>query len=157
MWWIIGDRTKKVRGNQTGFWGAVSFPSVSIKDRSLLVPLVMLNAFLTFSWPNKVSFDREASDTFWAGINSDWQTSAEEGMTGTRRVSPRCVLAVGRSLGSAVHDCYPAATWKVSLVICSSLDRWVWFVWGINHQLVRNRFESPSLLDSEHLTRATAS
>ena len=113
----------KVGGNQTGFWGAVSFLSVSIKDRSLLVPLVMLNACLTFSWPNKVPFDREASDTIRAGINSDRQTGAEGGMTGTRRVSPRCVLAVGRSLGSAVPDCYPAATWKVSLVICSSLDR----------------------------------
>jgi hypothetical protein len=107
----------KVRGNQTGFWGVVSFPSVSIKDRSLLVPLVMLNACLTFSWPNKVPFDREASDIIRAGINSDWQTGAEGGMTGTRRVSPRCVLVVRRSLGSAVHDCYPAATWKVSLVI----------------------------------------
>jgi hypothetical protein len=84
---------------------------------------VMLNACLTFSWLNKVSFDREASDTIRVGINSDWQTGAEGGMTGTRRVSPRCVLAVGRSLGSAVHDCYPVATWKVSLVICSSLDR----------------------------------
>jgi hypothetical protein len=38
-------------------------PSVSIRDRSLLVPLVMLNACLTFSWPNKVPFDREASNT----------------------------------------------------------------------------------------------
>jgi hypothetical protein len=37
-------------------------PSVSIKDRSLLVPLVMLTC-LTFSWPNKVPFDHEASDT----------------------------------------------------------------------------------------------
>ena len=161
MWWIIGDRTEKVGGNQTRFWGAVSFSSASIKDQSLLVPLVMLNACLTFSWPNKVPFDREASDTFRAGINSDWQTGAEGGMTGTRRVSPRAgatwFLVVGRSLGSAVPDCYPTATWKVSLVICSSLDRWVWFVWGINHQLVRNRFESPLLLDSEHLTRATAS
>ena len=103
--------------------GIVVIPSVSIKDRSLLVPLVMLNACLTFSWPNKVPFDREASDTFRAGINSDWQTGPEGGMMGTRRVSPRCVLAVERSLGSAVLDCYPAATWKVSLVICSSLDR----------------------------------
>jgi hypothetical protein len=34
---------------------------------------------------------------------------------------------------------------------------WVWFVWGINYQLVRNWFESPSLLDSEHLTRVTTS
>ena len=114
---------EKVGGNQTRFWGAVSFSSASIKDRSSLVPLVLLNACLTFSWPNKVPFDREASDTFRAGINSDWQTGAEGGMTGTRRVSPRCVLAVGRSLGSAVHDCYPTATWKVSLVICCSLDR----------------------------------
>jgi hypothetical protein len=69
----------KVRGNQTGFWGAISFPSMSVKDRSLLVPHVMLNACLTFSWLNKVPFDREASDTFRAGINSDLQTGAEGG------------------------------------------------------------------------------
>jgi hypothetical protein len=63
----------KVGGNQTGFWGATSFPSVSTRDRSLLVPLVMLNACLTFSCLNKVPFNREASDTIWARINSDWQ------------------------------------------------------------------------------------
>jgi hypothetical protein len=114
----------KVRGNQTGFWGANSFSSMSIKDRSLLVPLIMLNACLIFSWSNKVPFNYEASDTFWNGLNSDWQTGVEGGKTGMRRVSPRCVLAVGRSLGSVVHDCYPATfTWKVSLVICRSLDQ----------------------------------
>jgi hypothetical protein len=63
----------KVGGNQTGFWGAISFLSVLIRDRSLLVPLVMLNACLTFSYPNKVPFNREASDTIRARINSDWQ------------------------------------------------------------------------------------
>jgi hypothetical protein len=52
-----------VGGNQTGFWGACSFSSMSIKDRSLFVPLVMLNACLTFSWLNNVPFDHEASDT----------------------------------------------------------------------------------------------
>jgi hypothetical protein len=81
---------------------------VSVKNRSLLVPLVMLNACLTVSWPNNVPFDREANGTIQTGINSDWQTGAEGGKTETRRVSPRCVLAVERSLGSAVHDCYPA-------------------------------------------------
>jgi hypothetical protein len=115
---------EKVGGNQTGFWDTISLPSVSVKDRSLLVSLVMLNACRTLSWPNKAPFDREASDTFRTGLNSDWQTCAEGGKTGTRRVSPRCVLVVGRSLGSAVHDCYPTTfTWKVSLVIYSSLDR----------------------------------
>jgi hypothetical protein len=78
-----------VGGNQTGFWGVCSFLSVSIKDRSLLISLVMLNACLTFSWPNNVPFDREARDTIRAGINSSWQTGAEGGMTGARRVSPR--------------------------------------------------------------------
>jgi hypothetical protein len=62
---------------------------MSIKDQSLLVPLIMLNACLTFSLPNNVSFDREARDTIRAGINSGWQTGAEGGMTGARRVSPR--------------------------------------------------------------------
>jgi hypothetical protein len=62
---------------------------MSVKDRSLLVPLVMLNACLTFSWPNNVPFDREASDTIRARINSDWQTDTEGGMMGARRVSPR--------------------------------------------------------------------
>jgi hypothetical protein len=101
---------EKLEATKQGSGVLLVFPSVSIKDRSLLVSLVMLNACLTFSWPNKVSFDREASDTIRTGINSDWQTDAEGGMTETRRVSPSSVLAAGRSLGSAVHDCYPAAT-----------------------------------------------
>jgi hypothetical protein len=70
---------EKVGGNQTGFWGAISFSSVLVKDRLLLVPLVMLNACLTLSWPNNVPFDRKVSDTFWTRINSDWQTGDEEG------------------------------------------------------------------------------
>jgi hypothetical protein len=70
---------RKGRGSQIGFWGAISFPSVSVKDRSLLVSLVMLNACFTFSWPNKVLFDREAHDTIQAGIDLGWQTGAEGG------------------------------------------------------------------------------
>jgi hypothetical protein len=114
---------RKVRGNQTGFWGTVSFPSVSIKDQSLLVPLVMLNTCLTFSWANKVHFDREASDLIRARTYTGAHTGAEENSTGTRRVSPRCVLAIGRSLGT-VAPVYPTMfTGILSLVICSSLDR----------------------------------
>jgi hypothetical protein len=90
----------KVGSNQTGFWGAVSFSSESIKDRSLLVPRVMLNACLTFSWPNKVPFNREASDMIQARTYTGARTGAEGSMTGTRRVSPRCVLAAGWSLGT---------------------------------------------------------
>jgi hypothetical protein len=73
----------KVRSNQTGFWGAVSFSSMSIEDRSLLIPLVMLNACLTLSWPNKVPFDRETSDMIRAGTYTDARTGAEGSMTGT--------------------------------------------------------------------------
>jgi hypothetical protein len=97
--------------------------SVSIKDRSFLIPLVILNACLTFSWPNRVPFDRKASDMIWARTYTGARTGAEESMTGTQRVSPRCVLAVGRSLGTA-GPVYPAVfTGILSLVICSSLDR----------------------------------
>jgi hypothetical protein len=113
----------KVGSNQTGFWGAVSFPSESIKDRSLLVSLVMLNACLTFSWPNKVPFDRKASDMIRAGTYTGARTDAEGSMTGTRRVSPRCILAVGRSLGTAAPVYLATFTGIMSLVICSSLDR----------------------------------
>jgi hypothetical protein len=60
---IVGD-------NQIGFWGACSFLSVSVKDRSLLVPLVILNACLIFSWSNKVSFDHELVALF--GLGSRW-------------------------------------------------------------------------------------
>jgi hypothetical protein len=76
--------------------GCYSFLSVSIKDRSLLIPLVMLNISLTFSWH-------------------------EGDMTGTPRVSPRCVLAVRRSLGTAAPVYSVMFTGIVSLVICSSL------------------------------------
>jgi hypothetical protein len=101
----------------------VSFLSVSIKDRSLLVPLVMLNACLTFSWPNKVPFDREASDMIRARTYIGACTGAKGSMTGTQRVSPRCVLAVGWSLGTTTLV-YPVTfTRIVSLVICSSLDQ----------------------------------
>jgi hypothetical protein len=96
---------EKVGGNQTGFWGAISFPSVAVKDRSLLVPLVMLNACLIFSWPNKVPFDREASGIIRARIYMGACIAAAGGMTETRRVSPRCVLVVGRSLGIAAPVC----------------------------------------------------
>jgi hypothetical protein len=73
---------RKVGSNQTGFWGAVSFLSESIKDRSLLVSLVMLNTCLTFSWQNKVPFDHEASDMIRAGTYTGARTGDEESMTG---------------------------------------------------------------------------
>jgi hypothetical protein len=62
---------------------------VSVKDRLLLVPLVMLNACLTFSWPNKVPFDREGSGIIRAEICMGARIGAEGGMIGARRVSPR--------------------------------------------------------------------
>jgi hypothetical protein len=66
---------------------------MSDKDRPLLVPLVILNACLTFSWTNKVSFDREASDTIRVGIYAGARIGANGGMIGARRVSPRAGVA----------------------------------------------------------------
>jgi hypothetical protein len=87
----------------------------------LLVPLVMLNACLTFSWPNKVPFDREASDMIRAGTYTGARTGAEGSMTGTRRVSPRCVLAVERYLGTMALVYPTMFTEILSLVTYSSL------------------------------------
>jgi hypothetical protein len=66
---------------------------MSVKDRLLLVPLIILNACLTFSWPNKVHFDREASDTIRARIYMGARIGADGGMTGARRVSSRADVA----------------------------------------------------------------
>jgi hypothetical protein len=162
-WWIIGDRTEELEATRQGSGVLLVFRLCRLStDRcSSLVPLIMLNTCLIFSWLNKIPFDREASGIIRVGIYTGVRIGAEGGMTGAWRVSPRAgkawFLAVGWSLGTAAPVCPTIFTWIVSLMICSSLDRWVWFVWGRNHQLVRNRFESPSLLDSEHLTRVMAS
>jgi hypothetical protein len=68
-------------------------PPISVKDRSLLVPLIMLNACLIFSWPNKVPFDREASGTIQARIYTGAHVGADGGMIEVRRVSPRAGVA----------------------------------------------------------------
>jgi hypothetical protein len=65
-------------------------------------------------------------------------------------------LLVGRSFGMVAPVeftmCSEAGT-RMSMVVTISHEvLWVWFVLGIPRQLVSNRFESPSLLDSEHLT-----
>jgi hypothetical protein len=95
----------KVGSNQIGFWGAISFSSVSIKDRSLLVPLVMLSVCLIFSWPNKVPFDHESSSIIQARIYTSVRIGATGSMMGTRRVSPSYVLAIGQSLSTAALVC----------------------------------------------------
>jgi hypothetical protein len=65
-------------------------------------------------------------------------------------------LVVGRSLGMLAPMesamCSEAATGMSMVVTVSHEVLWVWFVLGIPRQLVSNRFESSSLLDSEHLT-----
>jgi hypothetical protein len=53
----------------------------------------MLNACLTFSWPNKVPFDREASGTIRAEIYTGARIGADGGMIGAQRVSPRAGVA----------------------------------------------------------------
>jgi hypothetical protein len=49
----------------------------------------MLNACLTFSWPNKVPFDREASGITRARIYMGACIGAKGGMTRAQGVSPR--------------------------------------------------------------------
>jgi hypothetical protein len=113
--------------NQTGFWGAYSFASVSVKDRSLLVPLFMLNACLTFSWPNKVPFDHEASDIIRARIYTGARIGADGGMMGGTKSEPKGrqgLIPSSRAVPSTMAPVCPMTlTWIVSLVIYSSLDQ----------------------------------
>jgi hypothetical protein len=48
--------------------------------------------------------------------------------------------------------CSEDVTRMSTVVTVSHEVLWEWFVLGIPRQLVSNRFESPSLMDSEHLT-----
>jgi hypothetical protein len=146
--------------NQTGFWGACSFRLYWLRtDRysSLLscwthtlhlasrIKYLSTAKLVALFGPGSTRVRRQVLNGVWRG-REEWVQ---------RRVSR--LLAIGRSLDSAAPVCPAMFTEIVSLVIYNSFDRWVWFVWGINQQPVRNRFESPSLLNSEHLTRATAS
>jgi hypothetical protein len=73
----------------------------SIKDRIVGGPLVRLNACLTFSWPNKVPFDREVRKLFgMSRLPATHYTGAGVVGHGGAMVRPRCVLVVGRPLGT---------------------------------------------------------
>jgi hypothetical protein len=100
----------KVGGNQIGFLGAISFPSVSVKDRSLLISLVMLNACLTFSWPNNVPLDREASGIIRARIYMGARIGAAGGNDGDTKskpnVRPGSRAVLGYCGSSLSHDVY---------------------------------------------------
>jgi hypothetical protein len=146
--------------NQTWLWGACSFHSCWLRtDRwSSLLSCWTRASYLA----GRIKYLSTVKLVTLFGLGSTWVRrlvlkwvwqGREKWVQG--RVS--WLLAIGQSLGSAAPVCPTVFTRIVSLVICSSFDRWVWFVWGINHQLVKNQFESPSLLDSEHLTRATTS
>jgi hypothetical protein len=77
----MGDQTEQLEATRQGFGVLLVF---RLKDQSLLVSLVMLNVCLTFSWPNKVSFDRKASGIIRVGIYTGARIGAAGGMTGTR-------------------------------------------------------------------------
>jgi hypothetical protein len=70
----------------------------------------MLNACLTFSWLNKVPFDREASGIIWAGIYTGARTGAERGYNGDAKsepkVRPSCRAVPGYHNSSLSCDVY---------------------------------------------------
>jgi hypothetical protein len=45
----------------------------------------MLNANLTFSWPNKIPFNREANGIIRVGIYTGVRIGAERGITGHKK------------------------------------------------------------------------
>jgi hypothetical protein len=158
--WIKGDRTEQVVGNQTEFWGACSFRLCRLRTDHCSPLLLcwthashLASRIKYLSTAKLVALFRPGSIRVRGLVLKGVWRGCEEWVQG--RVS--WLLAVGRSLGRAVLVCPTVFTGIMPLVIYSSFDRWVSFVWGINHQLVRNQFESPSLLNSEHLTRAMTS
>jgi len=136
---------------------------MSVKDRYAIRPLVMLDACLTLSWPD-MSF---RPWSLW--VNSGWIPGSiwvcnlvgSKYVCGVNGVRPRCQVRV-----LTLADCYPLGcgtdpTHELVLS-CAKGDLWLLLqsmlgcVLGIPLQLDRNRFESPSLPDSENLTWAAA-
>jgi hypothetical protein len=149
--WRIGDRTKKLEATRQGSRVRLVFYLCRLRtDRCSSLLSCWTHASHLASW---IKYLSTAKLVTWFRPGPTWvRVLVLKGVWQGREE-----WAQGASWQSAA-PVYPTTfTGILSFVICSSLDRWVWFVWGINHQLVRNRFESPSLLDSEHLTRATAS
>jgi hypothetical protein len=153
--WIKGDRAEQVVCNHTGFWGACSFHLCRLRtDRcSFLLSCWMHASHLA----GQIKYHSTTKLVALFGPGSTrvrvlvlmgvWQGREEWAQGQARHDSWQS----GGSLGTVAPVYLATFIGIVSLVTCNSLDRWVWFVWEINHQLVRNRFESPSLLDSGSL------
>ena len=138
-------------------------PSVSFKDQYVVRPLVILNAYLTLSWPDK-SFRPQS---LW--VNSGriprfvWVRTpvGNKYVRGVKGVRLRCQVRV-----PTLADCRPwgcgADRTRDLVLSCAKGDLklpsrgMLGWVLGIPLQLDRNRFESSSLPDSENLTWAAA-
>jgi hypothetical protein len=76
----------------------------------LLVSLVMFKACLTFSWPNKVPFDREASSIIQAKIYTGAHIGAVKGydrdVKSEPEVCPGSRAVLGYYGSSLSHDIY---------------------------------------------------
>jgi hypothetical protein len=102
----------------------------------------MLNACLTFSWPNIVPFDREAGRLFGpSGLPAIHCTGAGVVGHGDAMIRPKSSRTAPGTCGSWQTRYF---TWMVDSMTNISLSGWVRFVWRINYQLVNNRFESSS-------------
>jgi hypothetical protein len=136
-WWKIGDQTEKLEATRQGSGVLLVFRLCRLRtDRcsSLLSRWTHASHL-----PGRIKYISTAKLVTLFRPGSTWvHVLVLKGYNGDAKSEPK------------VHPgCH---WWSVA-----HFSGWVWFVWGINHQLVRNRFESLSLLDSEHLTRVTAS
>jgi hypothetical protein len=156
-WWIIGDRTIKLETTRQGSGVLLVFCLCRLgTDHCSSFLSCWTHALHLAGW---IKYLLNAKLVAWFGLGPTrvrvlvlkgvWQGRKEWAQGVSKHSGGPWVLRLQFIPWRLPESCH---WWPVA-----HFSGWVWFVWGINHQLVRNQFKSPSLLDSEHLTRVTAS
>jgi hypothetical protein len=156
-WWIIGDQMKKLEATRQG--SGVLLVSHLCRLRTDRCSSLLSCWIYASHLAGRIKYLSTTKPVSWFGpgptrvrvlvLKGVWQERKEWAQGASWQSGSPWVLQLQFIPWRLPKSCH---WWSVA-----HFSGWVWFVWEINHQLVRNRFELSSLLDSEHLTRVTTS